>query len=253
MKFKSVAPSPQNIEPLMIGIINILLITEITDTLPKKRIDTGTVKRIDITEGNTLSFTNLDRLNFSKQLGKNINPVVDKNEKRKPISYIRNGLKSISNVIQRSNDENLLQYLPINKAKKYILLIVEALMREAEKPENIEKSNIPNTFKIFTNLPLIRLNITSIPLATSATLYPEAAITCDTPVFLKASLKPSVNTLLLPNIIPIKSELSGSGIALSTTLSNEYLISSGLLPPFLHSYSKTSNIEYIPFLKRYLL
>lgn len=173
-KFTNVIPKPQNIVLLIIGNTTILLNKEITDTFSKNITDMGKVKSIHVNVVNILSFKNFDLIP-SKHFGKKSNPITDAKEKRKPTSYIKKGLSKINTVIQRINMAPLLLSLPSNRAKRESVVILDALTKEGERPENIEKPHIQNILESSTPLPLIPLVSFSTPSATNATLYPDAA------------------------------------------------------------------------------
>ncbi len=65
---------------------------------------------------------------------------------------------------------------------------MDALTKEDESPENIENPHIQSILKSETPFPTPFLVIRSTPCATSATLYPEAAIIWETPELLSALL-----------------------------------------------------------------
>ena len=160
--FINVTPNPQNIVLLIIGNTIILLNKDITEILPKNITEIGRVNSIHVNVVNILSFRNLDLI-FSKHLGRNIKPVTDAKEKRKPTSYIINGLRDINTVTQRINVAPLLLSLPIKRAKRERVVILDALTREEDSPENIEKPHIQSILKSTTPLPLIPLVSLSTP------------------------------------------------------------------------------------------
>lgn len=187
-KFNSVEPKPQNIVLPTMGSIMIFDSKDMTDTLPKKIMEMGSVNKIDVNVGNTLSLTNLD-FTLSKHFGRNDNPITDAKEKRNPTSYIMKWLSNINTVIQSINVAALLLSLPKSSAINDIVVIVEALTSERDKPENIENTHIQSILKStapFLELPPVS---TLAPCAINATLYPDAAITWETPELLSAVLK----------------------------------------------------------------
>ena len=163
-------------------------IKEIAENFLKNITDIGNVNNIQDRVGNTLSFTYFDLI-ASKHLGKKIKPTTEAKEKRKPTSCIKNGLNKNNNVTQRIKVAGVLLSLPNRSASKEKVVIVAALTNEDDKPENIEKPQIQSIFNITAPLPLLFRVKISTPDATSATLYPDAAIIWETPLLLNASLK----------------------------------------------------------------
>jgi hypothetical protein len=159
-KLINVTHIPQKIVLFTMGTTNILLINDIPDTLPKNITEIGNVKRIQVKVVRTLSFRNFDLI-YSKHLGRNINPVTDTKEKRKPTSYIKNGLSNISTVIQSSNDTDLLPSLPNIYAKRDTVTILDALTMEYDSTDKIENTQIQRIFNMYRYLPLNFLPIFS--------------------------------------------------------------------------------------------
>lgn len=186
--FNIVDIKPQNIVLLTMGNTIKFDNRDIAETLPKNITDIGSVNRIHVNVVKTLSFRNFD-FTFSKHLGKKISPVTEANEKRNPTSCIKKGFNNINTVIQSIKVAPLLLSLPKNRAKSETVVIVDALTKEDDTPENIENPHIQSILESVTPFPTPFFVIRSTPCATSATLYPEAAIICDTPELLSALLK----------------------------------------------------------------
>ena len=161
------------------GAARILLAIDTTDTLPKKYITTGSVKRAHVNVGRKLCSIHLDL--HLKHFGKNIKPTVELDESKNPISCITKGLSTINTVIQKRIKIPFETSLPSKRAKKYMVLIVEARTIEDENPEKNAKNHIRDIFNIYIPLPCVLPNTLSTKDANSATLYPDADTICDNP------------------------------------------------------------------------